>query len=248
MRPARDRRGWLRFAFPDLVVLRAARDLAAAGVPPRRVRAALAGLRDRLPAGRSLASVRVTAEGQQVVVRESGEAWEPESGQGRLDFAVAELAAQAAPLAERAAAQARAAAGELDAEDWFALALDLEVTAPGEAAAAYERALALAPDHPEAHLNLGRLRHERGDLAGAERHYRAALASRPDDATAAFNLGVALQDAERWPEAITAYRRTIELDDHYADAYYNLAAIHEHLGDKGEAIQQLKSYRALTRG
>ncbi len=241
-------RGQRRFAFRDVVVLRAARDLAAAGVPARRLRAALAGLRDRLPAGRSLASVRIVAEGQRVVVREGGETWEPESGQGRFEFAVAELAARAAPLAERAAAAAHRAPSELGAEDWFALALDLETTTPEEAVHAYERVLALAPEHPDAHLNLGRLRHERGDLAGAERHYRAALASRPEDATAAFNLGVALQDAERWTEAIAAYRKTLEIDASYADAYYNLGAIFERLGDKAEAIQQLKSYRALTRG
>jgi tetratricopeptide (TPR) repeat protein len=246
--PAGDARRARRFTFPDLVVLRAARDLAAAGVPARRIHAALAGLRERLPAGRSLASVRIAAEGQRVVVRGPGESWEPESGQVRLDFAVADLAAQAAPLAAGAAAAALARGAELSADDWFALALDLEATSPAEAVAAYARVLELAPAHADAHLNLGRLHHERGDLAGAERHYRAALAARAEDATAAFNLGVALQDAQRWSEAIGAYRQALELDAAYADAYYNLAAVYEHLGDKAQAIQQLKSYRALTRG
>ncbi len=243
----RDARGRLAFTFQDLVLLRAARDLAAGGVPLRRVRAALATLAVQLPAGRALAGVRIRAEGGQVVVASEGESWEPESGQRRLDFAVAELAAQAAPLARRAAA-AREASAELDAEAWFALALDLEATSPAEAAAAYRHVLAAQPEHAEAHLNLGRLLHEKGDLAAAERHYRSALAARPDDATAAFDLGVALQDLGRWQEAIAAYRRTVEIDATYADAYYNLAAIYEKLGDKAQAIQELKSYRALVRG
>ena len=36
--------------------------------------------------------------------------------------------------------------------------------------------LARAPHHADAHINLGRLLHERGDLEGAEGHYRQALA------------------------------------------------------------------------
>ena len=46
--------------------------------------------------------------GDDVVVREGRAAWEADSGQRLLDFEVAEIAAQLAPLARRAAEAARA--------------------------------------------------------------------------------------------------------------------------------------------
>src|SRR5262245_41932600 len=170
--PPRGPRGELRFSFQDLVLLRAARGLVEAHVPTRRVRRALARLRDQLPTGRPLSAVRVLADGNRVVAREGGEVWHPESGQALLDFEVSELARDAAPFARRAAelARERHEDTELGAEDWYAFGYELEATAPDDAADAYRRAVAIDPGHPDAHLNLDRLLHEAGDLAGAEAH------------------------------------------------------------------------------
>ncbi len=244
--PRRGPRREYRFSFQDLVVLRTARELMAARVPAVRVRRALQRLRRELPAGRSLAAVRIAAEGARVVVHEGPGSWEPDSGQRRLDFDVAELARRAAPLAPRALARARRTEG-LDAEDWYALGWELEPTAPGEAADAYGHALELDAGHADAHLNLGRLLHEEGRLGEAERHYRRSTELRPTDATAAFNLGVALQDLGRRREAIEAYRKAVRADPACADAHYNLAGLYEELGERAAAIRSLKAYRSLTR-
>jgi tetratricopeptide (TPR) repeat protein len=244
----RGRRGELRFTFQDLVVLRAAQGLRAQRIPLRRVRAALARLADQLPRGQSLAAVRIAVEGGEIVVRDGALAWEPESGQRVLDFEVAELAARAAPFARRAARAARERAADLSAEDWYELGFHLEATAPGEAREAYASALALAPGHADAHLNLGRLLHEAGEVAAAGDHYRRAAALRPGEPTAAFNLGVALQDLGRAREAMAAYRQALAADPAYADAHFNLACLHEEAGEPAEAIQHLKSYRHLVRG
>jgi len=248
--PRRDAGGGYRFSFQDLVVLRVARALQAAKLPPRRVRDALASLARQLPAGRSLSAVRIAAEGGEVVVRAGGEAWEPASGQRVLDFEVAELAGRAAPVAHRAAAaaerRAERAGAPWGAEQWYELACQLEAADPAGAKDAYRRALALDPDHAEAHLNLGRLLHEAGDPAAAEAHYRAAVDLRPEDATAAFNLGVALQDLGRHEEAVGAYRRAVEADPTCADAFFNLAQLYDELGQRAAAIGSLKAYKALT--
>jgi tetratricopeptide (TPR) repeat protein len=244
--PPRGPRGELRFSFQDLVLLRTAKGLVAASIPSRRVRSALARLREQLPHGRPLSAVRILADGNRVIARDGREVWNPESGQALLDFEVAELARDAAPFARRAAAAARAVAADLDADDWFELGCALEATSPEDADDAYRNALELDPDHVDAHLNLGRLLHEDGDLTGAERHFRRALAARPHDATAAFDLGVALEDLARLPEAAEAYERALALDPGYADAHYNLAGICEKLGRAAAAIAHWKAYRRLA--
>jgi tetratricopeptide (TPR) repeat protein len=244
--PARGERGELRFGLHDLVLLRTAKGLLS-HVPPRKLRRALQRLRDQLPRGRTLSGVRITAVGEDVVVRDAGGAWEPESGQGVLDFEVAELAREVAPLARRAAARALAASEEMTPEDWLELALDLEPCDVERARDAYRRCLELDPHHVDAHLNLGRLLHEAGQTRAAETHYRMALVLRPHDPVAAFNLGVALEDLGRRADAIAAYERALRADPDNADAHFNVARLYEKGGRKAAALQHLKAYRSLTR-
>src|SRR5581483_461808 len=145
LRPQRGARGEYRLSFQDLVLLRAAQGLLDAGVPVRRVRRALAQLPAQLPRGRSLSAVRITADGGKVVVRAGERSWNPETGQGVLDFDVATLAQAAAPLAPRLVRDARARddGGELGGDDWFQLGCELETTSPDEAMRCYRRALEL---------------------------------------------------------------------------------------------------------
>ena len=243
--PERGERGELRFGFHDLILLRTAGELSAARIPQRKVRRVLQRLREQLPAGRSLTAVRIAADGERVIVRDGGAVWNPESGQSLFDFSVAELAQKSAPLLMRAVRDARERADELTADQWYELACELEMSNVVEARDAYERALRADPAHPDAHVNLGRILHEEGAPAAAERHYRAALSSDPDHETAAFNLGVALEDLGKIDEALIAYRRAVSLDDRNADAHYNLAGIYERRGEKQAAIRHLKAYRAL---
>ncbi len=69
----------------------------------------------------------------------------------------------------RRARAARAAAEPLDADEWYDLGFDLEAVDLEEARDAYRRALELAPDHADAHVNLGRLLQEGGDAARSRR-------------------------------------------------------------------------------
>lgn len=245
--PDRGPRREYRFSFQDLVLLRTAKGLLAARIPPRRVRRALAQLKRRLPSGRPLTGVRIAAEGDRVVVHDGDAIWDLDSGQARLNFEVATLARRAAPHARRMATQAfDSTADELTADDWFSLGTDLETTAPDHAREAYRRALDLNPDHVETRLNLGRILHEEGKLHAAEAHYRLALSVRPEDGTALFNLAVCLEDLGRSEEAIRIYRQTIAADPNCADAYYNLARLFEKQGDSAAALQHLAAYRRLT--
>lgn len=240
--------GQYRYSFQDLVLLRAARGLADAHVPERRIRRALFRLKARLPRGRSLSGVRITSQGDDIVVRENGATWEPESGQLVLDFNVSELVGDVAPLTRTAPPPAPGTDTGYDADDWYGLGLDLEAHDAAQAMAAYERAIALRPGHADARVNLGRLLHERGRGHEAEQHFRAAVRAAPRHATAWFDLGVTLEDGGRRAEAEAAYRQALEIEPRLADAHYNLAGLYERAGDRAAALRHLQRYRALTAG
>src|SRR5947208_9781259 len=95
--PTRGPRGELRFSFQDLVLLRTAKGLVSARIPPRRVRSALRKLKEQLPEGRPLRGVHIRAEGDRIVVGDGQALWRPASGQVLVDFVAQELARQATP-------------------------------------------------------------------------------------------------------------------------------------------------------
>ena len=233
-----------RFSFSDIILLRTTRDLRDAGVSMQRVGRVLHALREQLPEGEPLSALHITSDGDAVVVKEESTLWDPQSGQVHLDFSVGELAEKVESIAR--ADTARPTSTELTADEWYDLALDLEPVATDRATDAYRRALALHPGHIRAHLNLGRLLHEGGEVESAEAHYRQALAADPDSATAAFNLGVALEDLEREGEAIEAYERALRSEPDMASAHYNLSRLYEAAGRSKEALRHLADYKRLV--
>ncbi|HEY8206142.1 MAG TPA: tetratricopeptide repeat protein [Myxococcaceae bacterium] len=232
------------FSFQDLVLLRTAKVLTSSNVPSTRIRKALKALRDQIPEDRPLTGVSIAAEGDRLVARDGGTRWQPESGQVLMDLRGKEpaLARKLEPVPDPPDG-----GGGLSADEWYELGCELEESEPLRALGAYRQALALDGRHADAHVNLGRLLQERGDLPGAERHYRAALQIRPEDATAAYNLGTALEDQGRWEDAIAAYSEAIARHPGYADAHYNLARLYERTGEKVAALRHLKTARQLTR-
>jgi len=243
LKPERGDRGELRFGFHDLVILRTASELSAAEVPQRKVRRVLRRLREQLPAGRSLAGLRITAEGDEVVVRDGDAVWNPDSGQALFDFTLSDITEHTAEVVPHVLANPK---DDLDVHGWYALACELELSSISEAKDAYEHVLQIDPRHADAHVNLGRLLHEEGAPAAAEPHYRAAIETDPEHETAAFNLGVALEDLGKLGEAIEAYKRALLFDPDNADAHYNLAGIYERRGEKYAALRHLKAYRAIV--
>jgi len=132
------------------------------------------------------------------------------------------------------------------ADSFYQLGCSLEDAAPEAARSAYQRAISLDPRHTDAHVNLGRLMHESGDLMFAEEHYREALALRPKDTTALFNLGVVLEDRGRGDAALEMYEATIAIEPANADAHFNAARLHELAGRYEAAVRHLRAYRDLT--
>jgi tetratricopeptide (TPR) repeat protein len=240
--PARGpRRAW-RFSFQDLIVLRTAQALADARVSSRRITRSVRELRRRLPDSMPLSGLRISAVGNRVVVREGDSRWQAESGQYLLAFE-GDPAAGSLSVVERAAPPNRRGGRE-----WLDRAIGLEMENGEAAVQAYEHAIAADPALLDAHLNLGCLLHESGQLARAERAYRAGLDACGDEASLHYNLGLLMEDMGRKSDAVRAYRAALDAEPEFADCHYNLALVCEQAGKMKEAIRHMAQYRRLTGG
>ncbi len=234
------------FSFQDLVVLRAAQGLLDEGVPPVRVRRALASLATQLPAERPLSGLRVEADGHQVVVCDGATAWQPETGQTLLQFDVDTLAQRVEDIRGARVAGDDSSDPVLRARSEFERALDLEDEDPKAACEAYGRALALDPALVDACVNLGRIAHEAGNARLAVGLYRQALDWTPDDPVVHFNLALAIEDTEGAAAAVSHYDRALVLAPDFADAHFNVAGLCEQLGRGADAVRHYHAYKKLT--
>ncbi len=238
---ARGGGGRYRFSFQDVVLLRTARGLLDADLSMRRTIAALLKLKRGLDAGGTLASMRIFVDGDDVVVREASALWDIDSGQGRLDFDVGEVASEVATLAEKRRLFEGEDFEDLGSDEWYNFGLDLEEMDPERAPDAYEKAIGLDPKNADAHVNLGRLCQLKGDLKSAKRHYRLALDAAPDHQLASYNMGTVFDELDEVETASEHYRRAPDVPD----AHYNLARIFELNGDEVSSLRHLRKYRQL---
>jgi len=238
--PSRGPRNSLRFSFQDLIVLRTAQVLVRANVPSRRIMRSLRELRRTLPESMPLSGLAIGAVGDQVVVREGGGRWQADNGQYVLEFG-SDPANGGLRVIETPEAPAE------DGQAWFERGAELEERDTGAAIAAYEKSVAADPRLLDASINLGRLLHDRGELAKAERVYRAAVAACGDDAVLLFNLGVLLEDMGQADAALAAYEGALRSDADLADGHYNLALLFEKLKRPKDALRHMARYRILVR-
>jgi tetratricopeptide (TPR) repeat protein len=242
----RDHRGRLRFDFVDLVLLRTIRGLLKRRVPARQISRVLDSLRRQI-GRRPLNRVSVFVDGDRVVAWDGRSRWQPESGQFLFNFDAGQVVRRASQVAHLpATAEKPRLLPELTAEEWCELAIEIEERSPLEAKAAYHHALDTDPANTTARINLGRMLHAEGSLAGAESHYREALRREPLSAIAWYNLGVLLEDQTQQDEAITAYERAVRADPRLADAHYNLALLYERAGRERDAVRHLAIFRRLS--
>jgi len=240
--PTRGPRNAWQFTFQDLILLRTAQALVDANVPPRRITQSLKELRKRLPASMPLSGLRIRAVGDRVVVSERDGRWQADSGQYLLAFEGDPIAGSLDVM------PAPAETPPIATQDWFHQAAALEHEDADAARKAYEQAIAADPSRADARLNLGRLLHESGKLAQAERVYREALQLGSRDPLLHFNLGVLLEDLDRKAEAMRAYEAALRDAPDLADGHYNLALLYEESGRAKDAIRHMARYRRLTQG
>lgn len=86
----------------------------------------------------------------------------------------------------------------------------------------FESALREKPDMLEALRGMGEACYALGDLMGAERYSSLALRAAPNDPQALNNTGVVFFTGKDYPKAEAAFRKTLSIAPHFADAYFNL--------------------------
>jgi tetratricopeptide (TPR) repeat protein len=116
------------------------------------------------------------------------------------------------------------------------------------AVAPLQQALALDPDLPSGHYNLGRILQGLKRYEEAGRHYELALARQPDDPEIHNNLGTLLRAVGRHDEAIAHFRRALERKPDYAEPHVNLGNAWHALGRHQDAIAAFERAVALNAG
>ncbi|HEX4209292.1 MAG TPA: tetratricopeptide repeat-containing glycosyltransferase family protein [Candidatus Binataceae bacterium] len=117
-----------------------------------------------------------------------------------------------------------------------------------EALACYERAIALRPNHSEAHSNRGNVLRELRQLDAALASYDRALAINPSYAEAHYNRGVVLHDLNRPDDALASYDRAIALRPDYAAAFCNRGVVQEQLHLFEAAVESYSRAVAIQPG
>ncbi|MBI5843834.1 MAG: tetratricopeptide repeat protein [Deltaproteobacteria bacterium] len=119
---------------------------------------------------------------------------------------------------------------------------------PGEAEAAYLRALKLNPRLGSAHNNLGALYLETGNLPKAEFHYVRLLAIDPKNPHALNGIGRVLAENGRFDEALGALSAAVGLLPENASMRFNLADTLFRAGRQEEALEAFRQTLSLDPG
>ncbi len=235
--------GQARLSFKDVVLLRSAHELRAAGVPTRRLLRTLAALKAELPSDAPVDGLRIVAAGDRLAVRLAGAQWEPDTGQLVMDFAVAAGTGEVSFIPPKRGVEAAAAPPNPDR--MFEEAERVEESDAGRAEAIYRRVINLAPSNSHAYLNLGFMLCEASRCGEALAVYEAGLGHCADDPLLHYNHAVALEALGRTAQALVSYEACIALQPELADAHHNAALLYAQSGEKQLAIRHFSAYRRL---
>jgi predicted TPR repeat methyltransferase len=111
-----------------------------------------------------------------------------------------------------------------------------------EAADAYEKVIALAPEHANAHNNLGALSKARGKFAEAATAYQKAIELNPAHVDAHNNMGKLLAAQGRTKEAVGWYCKAITLMPRHPDSRKLLGIAYYTLGQTERAAEVYRQW------
>lgn len=153
------------------------------------------------------------------------------------------------PTVEAASGPAPTAASDSLVAQLYAVAVTQQRSGLTEAAiATYRRCLAVRPDSPEIHNNLGTALDQVGRLTEAVACFRSAVALDPSYVRPRVNLGKVLRLQGKAVEATDCLERALALSPHNPAALTNLGFALADLGRRTEAIRTLSRAVELEPG
>lgn len=224
--------GTLLFDFTALVAFRTVKALLDKGISTRRIRKCVESVQERMPEIKHpLSEVSLAIYGNEVVICKDNVKFTP-YGQIIINFSPEEKATQPVPVNA--------------SEDLFFQALDSEYLGDWRhAEKTYKRVLNTNPDHADALVNLGNIRHHGGHTKEAEQCYRRALYADPDHVEANYNLANLLEDRQELDNAVLFYAKSVHEEPEFADAHFNLGMVLEKLGNLKDAEKHWRIYLDL---
>lgn len=249
--------GRFYYTFPDMVAVKAAKDLLATGMSLQRVRKNVEALRHALPGDtHPTTKLRVCCDGETIVALADDVAFQPIGGQVVMAFSLPSfgehvLATLAMPRAAAAVPapvedEPTEANGGSTAYRHFVEACAAEDRGdPGTAEHRFRLAIELEPRMAAALTNLGNLVYRQGELHEARRLYERALEHDPAQPEARYNLANLLEDQGEIELAIAELRRVCAAAPEFADAHYNLGIMLAQVGGTTQARRCLERYLEL---
>lgn len=261
--------GRFYYTFADVVAVKAAKDLLAAGLSLVKVRKNLDALRLAMPRDPNPAlRLRICSDGETLVALEDERAFEPASRQVVMAFHVPALASRIAEVMALPRATATSAALNPSAgSSNVPVAVEADVTAAHDGNVAYRcfvegceaedagddttaehlyrQALDVVPGLAAALTNLGNLAYRRGDRDEAKNLYEQALELEPQQCEARYNLSNVLDDLGHTEHAIAELRQVCATSPRFADAHYNLGVLLARVGGHAQARDCLLRYLEL---
>ena len=235
------------FDFSDLVAVRRIVALLEEGVPLRRIRRSLQGLREHVPEmDRPLGALRpAPGRARDVVARHSGVLV---GSDGQLTL---ELVGNAGAADRVASFGARSPDAEqqrrLEAERWFERGGKLDTTRAtyAEAIEAYERAVAADPEFADASCNLGTVQYNQDRRAKASGCFERTLALEPHHIEGHLNMAAIFEESGRLESALSHYKHALAADPLSADTHVSLALLYQRLSLPGRAREHWRRYLQL---
>ena len=251
--------GRFYYTFPDLVAVKAAKDLLETGMPLQRVRKNVEALKHALPGDtHPTTKLRLCCDGETIVALADDVAFQPIGGQVVMAFSlpsfgehvVATLAMPRAPAPSAIPAAVEdgptEANGGTTAYRHFVEACAAEDRGDSDTAEhLFRLAVELEPRMAAALTNLGNLVYRQGELHEARGLYERALEHDPAQPEARYNLANLLEDLGETELAIAELRRVCAAAPEFADAHYNLGIMLAQVGGTTQARQCLERYLEL---
>lgn len=130
------------------------------------------------------------------------------------------------------------------AEEWYEIGFQADGNPETyeRAIAAYENALAMAPDYVDAMINLANIFFHQRELPRAMQLLEKASQLDENNYLVCYNLANLYDETGHLDKALQLYQSTLNLFPNYEPALFNLAVVHEKLGRHAEAKEWWRKY------